>query len=142
MDTSRIEALELRINRIEVKMAECSPKRRTKFEIPEEDKEICNKLIDVRKEIINETHRTGLNLVFAPTKLVKMIHHQCKNLDDLRQIRGFGENNIVAYGQRFLDVLNPPPPIVEPEIVEPPPVPPAILTSASIKRMKARAKPK
>lgn len=114
MDTSRIEALELRISRIEVKMAECSPKRRTKFEIPEEDKEICNKLIDVRKEIINETHRTGLNLVFSPTKLVKMIHAKCKNLDDLRQIQGFGESNIITYGQRFLDVLKPQP---EPTVV-------------------------
>ena len=107
---NRLENLELRVSRLEVKMEkkDKGSARHRVFQCPDDvSNEVLNRLIEVRKRLIKETNKSSLNLIFSGIKLAEMIRKNCKTLDDLRTIKGLGDSNIDNFGSRFLEVLNP-----------------------------------
>jgi hypothetical protein len=136
--TVEVEALNLRMSRIEVRLEELNlreekiavqPRKRTLFVPPDDiDKELYKKMVELRKKLVSENHNAGLNLIFNGCRLCSIIQSNCRTLDDLRKLKGFGEKNIAEFGNQFLEVLNSPETeivIEEPEPTVVPPAPPA-----------------
>ena len=85
------------------------------------DPDVLLRLQNVRKKLVKENGKTALNLIFTNLKLSKIIENKCETLNDLKKIKGFGEENIKKYGQFFLDALL--------QVDTPTPVTPAGVTS-------------
>jgi hypothetical protein len=130
---SRLDNLELRMSRVEVKLEETKVKKNHHqvFFCPETiPKQMFDRLVEVRKQLVKETNRNALNLIFCGDHLAKMIETKCSSLDDRRTIRGIGNVNIDTFGQRFMDILAPPAtPSANPV---PAPTPPPVSVSAPL----------
>ena len=146
---AEMENICLRVSKLEVKMEEVSkqikPKEKKKherFQCPDNiNKELYNRLVSIRKEFVSNTGKQGLNLVFNGARIVSIIRAAVKSMDDMKKIKGIGENNM-QYAEKFLEALNPVP---EPASPPRPPTPAAIVMSQDKTKelvVKAKAKKK
>jgi hypothetical protein len=136
----RTSKIEVRLSTIEERLTEKKISKRNTFIVPEADKELYDKLVVVRKDIVKRTGNTYFNLVFNANKLIQMM--KCESLETMKMIKGIGEKNM-QFLPEFFAIMKPPETVVEEEIsiesdspVAPPvvPVSPPVAPAAQVSR--------